>query len=255
MVEGTYALGPGFLNFPAGADLYFRDFFHFANASEIDRSTTAATQGSWAWGATGTADAPALNDEVYGTMTIATRTTSAADNDYAAFQKLYENIKLGTGLTLRFIARAKMSAATDSEMFLGVGIKTSNQAILGGTNYMTDFIGFGKDDDTTAAKLRWAKNATATSSYTSWGTVLTMDTSYHVYAFKLVTDPTTAGKGKLQCWIDGSPVGYNSGTSKTVEFTTFCDDEVMSLSFGVGAGTTAAASLTLDYIGVALGAS
>lgn len=163
--------------------------------------------------------------EVGGVLVI---TNDAADND--ADQIVWSNrlFKLAAGKTLWWECRAKLSDATQSDLFLGLIAPEDMTAVA--DNMPQDGVGFLKDDGDTQIDYVSSKDG-ANDAQTNKGT---MDTSYHTYG--LLIDGVT------------SVTPYLDGVALTALATTFCDDELLAPTVMVRNGEAVAKILSVDYI-------
>jgi hypothetical protein len=153
-------------------------------------------------------------------------TTDAAEDDGVNAQLIGESFKLVAGNTLYFGIRAKMSEATQSDCFFGLAITDTD--ILGG---VTDRIGFQKIDGETAVKAMLEKNSTETLS----SSLLTLDTSYHIYEFYVNS------AGAVEVFIDGLSVW-------TPATTNLPNDEELRVTLQLLAGSAAARTCDIDWV-------
>ena len=169
----------------------------------------------------------AVNDGAGGELTL---TTNDAEDD--AEQRVYktESFKLVSGKKLWFEARAKMSAATEADMVLGL-IANENLTAVGDL-LPADGVVFKKDDGDTHIDVNSSKDGTDDTAAEEG----TLDTDYHRYG--LYFD----GNGTITPYIDG--------VAGTALDTTICDDEELAPTVMVRAGDGNARTLTVDYIRV-----
>jgi hypothetical protein len=220
-----------FANVP-GNPQYFSDFIDFKE--DLDLATT-----KWTFNVTNSTAPTTVDDAEFG---VATFTNAGADNDRIEASRCCETFKLGgLGKTLWFMVRFRFSDATQADY--GFGLIITDAAWLGDTDVASDGIWFRKDDGDTYLDLVYAYNAAAVADYGAATALTTVDTSWHTAAFRVVTDPTTLGKGTITTYYDGSPIG------NTIVTTALPYDEELALSFGVQNGEASAKNLKLDYIG------
>jgi hypothetical protein len=165
----------------------------------------------------------AKGDAAGGIITI---TTDAADNDGINMQLLGESFKLVAGNVMYFGIRLKASATTQNDFFVGLAITDTD--ILGG---VTDRIGFEKLDGVTDVKAMLEKDSTETLS----ASLLTLDTSYHIYEFYL------DAAGNVEFFIDGVSVA-------TPATTNLPNDEELRVSIHALAGEAVAKTFDVDWV-------
>src|SRR3990167_10623763 len=112
--------------------IYFRDFINTAEYAAADWTITTVETGA----ATEALGADALN----GTLVL---TNGTADNDSDSLQLNEETFALAAGKQLWFETKVQLSDATDSDLFIGLGITDTSPLAT------TDRVGFQKDDDDT----------------------------------------------------------------------------------------------------------
>lgn len=204
---------------PSALHSFFKDFVEPYNSSEWDINNTD--------GGGDTSEVCAVNDGVGGELTL---TTNDAENDAEQRTYVTESFKLVSGKQLWFEARVKMSAATQSEMMLGL-IKSED--LTGVSDLMpADGVVFTKDDEDTEIDFSSSKDG----SQIEHTNEATLDTNYHRYGFHF------DGAGTINEYIDGEKVGYAESN--------ICDDEELAPSFMVKTGSAAARTMTIDYIHV-----
>lgn len=197
---------------------YFNDFDHGGEFNNITDTLT--------WGITNT-----------GTGTIATAdgdggflllTNAAADNDLLFVQKVGESFKYAAGSVMGFGARFKVSDATQSDFVIGLVI--TDTTLLD----VTDGIFFQKDDGDALLDFHVEKNDTATDA-TAIATVVA-DTFLTV---QWLYSPEDA---KIFYGVDGVVLG-------SLALTNVCDDEELTITFGLQNGEGVAKTMTVDWIG------
>lgn len=203
---------------PTKMHMYFNDFDHFTAA---DWTITRID------GGTDSAQVNALTNADGGVLLV---TTNDADDDQESFQKVGESFKFESGKDLIFKARLKLSDATQSDMTIGLQITDTTPLAV------SDGVFFQKDDGDANLDLHIVKNSTATD-VTAISTL--EDDTYVEVGF--VYD---SRKDEIRYYVDGTMKG-------TAVTTNLVDDEELTVSFSVKAGTTAAKSLYIDYILVA----
>ena len=158
-------------------------------------------------------------------------TNSAADNDLNALQKVGESFKFEAGKKLFFKARFAVSDATQSDFVIGLQITDTTPLAV------TDGVYFRKHDgdtnlDFVVIKDSTASTATAITTVAN-NTYLTVGFYYNgvdevVYATSINNNnPTILGK---------------------LATTNLCDDEELTISFGIQNGEAVAKTMSIDYI-------
>ena len=158
-------------------------------------------------------------------------TNSAADNDLNALQKVGESFKFEAGKKLFFKARFAVSDATESDFVIGLQITDTTPLAV------TDGVYFRKHDgdanlDFVVIKDSTASTATAITTVAN-NTYLTVGFYYNgvdevVYAASINNNnPTILGK---------------------LATTNLCDDEELTISFGIQNGEAVAKTMSIDYI-------
>jgi hypothetical protein len=152
-------------------------------------------------------------------------TTAGAENDGANVQAQGEAFLLASGKECYFGAKVKISAATESDLLVGLCI--TNTALLGG---MTDGVYFRKVDDGTTLTFVLEKNSSETS--TSYGAI-SADTWY-----------------TLEFYFDGTNVDwYVNGVLQTRPVTTnLPNTEYLTPSVQVLTGAVASITGRVDWI-------
>jgi hypothetical protein len=164
-------------------------------------------------------------------------TNAAADNDRNFLQwsgvtnaAVVETWKWEAGKSMWFKARFKVSDATESDFVMGLQITDTTPLDV------TDGFFFSKVDGTAAMTFECEKNDTATSLSVA---TLSNDT-YFTCGFWW-----DAMLGVLTVYYNDNPVASTTTT------TNFCDDEELTLSFGIQNGEGVAKVMSIDYIAVA----
>lgn len=219
-------------NLPNGPDGYGK-FVDFDEDSDIDKFELTTID---------SLDATVAISDAHGGELLVT--TGAADDDSCEFQWKAESLKLeGLGKTYWVFGRFKTGEATQSDLRFGLMITDTTFLPGAGTAGASDGVWFGKDDGDTNWDAVYAKDAsTFPDDYSKNNGVGTLDTSYHEYAIRIVTNAVTQGTATITYYIDGTPVSAPSTT-------TLPYDEELALSFGIQNGSAAAKTLTVDYVG------
>lgn len=212
-------------NLPAGPDGYGM-FMDFDRDTDEDQFIITRVGSS----------TEVISDAVYGEMLT---TNAAADNDSTEYQWEAETIRFnGLGKTYWIFGRFSISDATQSDWVFGVA-KTDTTMIAG----VSDGVWFRKDDGDTNVDAVSAFNASSfPDDYTQTNGIATMDTSYHEYAIRVVTDATTLGTAVITYFVDGTP-------KTSITTTTLCHDEELALTFGIQNGEAVAKTMNTDYVG------
>lgn len=195
----------------------FTDFFNYVT-------------GEWTTTVVGTGTS-ALADAAGGVLVV---TTSGADNDGRMAQwagnggATKETFKFATDKKLQFVGRFKLSDATDCDFFAGLYITDTDP--VGG---VSDGIYFRKLDGTN--KLSFVVEKDAAETVIEVGTL----TNGAYFDVEFYWD---ANGDKIDVFFNGTRVGG-------VVTTNAPNDEDLALSYGVQAGSAAARTLNVDYIG------
>jgi hypothetical protein len=152
-------------------------------------------------------------------------TTDAAEDDGINFQLTGEAFGASTSQTaLYFGCRLKAGEATQNDWLVGLCI--TDTTLLGG---MTDGIYFEKLDGGTGISFTTEKNSTETQT----------DNCATFAADTYVV---------LEFYFDGTSVeAFINGASVAQHTTNICDDELLTPSIQILAGSAAINTLTLDY--------
>lgn len=199
---------------PTKYHVYFNDFDTYV-AADWTITTTEA----------GAGDATeALTNADGGVLLI---TNDAADDDADFFQKVGESFKFTSGKQLWFVARFKVSDATQSDFVMGLQITDTTPLAV------TDGVYFRKDDGDANLDFVVIKDSTATTATAA--TTISNDTYVKVGFYY-------DGVSSIEYFVDDVKLG----TSVT---TNLPDDEELTISFGIQNGAAAAKTMSLDYIG------
>jgi len=208
---------------PTAYHVWFDDFDNF----EADQWTISTTEG----GAGDATEAVASADN--GILVI---TNDAADNDLDFLQwsgddaaATVETYKFIAGKKLWFKSRFKVSAATQSDVVIGLII--TDTPLLD----VTDGVFFQKDDGDANLDFHVEKDNTATSA-TAVSTL--SDDTYVTVGFYY------NGVDAVQYFVDDVHMG-------TSVVTNLPDDEELAITFGIQNGEAVAKILSVDYIFVA----
>lgn len=139
---------------------------------------------------------------------------ATTDNSGSQIQLDMEPVSLNAGKTVLFMMRGgKCSDGTQDEFFTGLAI--TDTTLLDGTGTLagglthTDSIGFYKPDgeSNVYGVIRRDSVQLATGAY-----AMTM-TNYNVYAMRIEMDPSTAGKGRVIFYVNGTEIGRLDSTT------------------------------------------
>lgn len=171
----------------------------------------------------------ALTDEAGGVLLV---TNDAADNDNDFFQKKGESFKFVAGKKTFFEARLKTSDATQSDIVVGLQITDTTPLAV------TDGVYFLKTDGAATVDFTTLMNSAGVTS----AAVATMANATHI-RLGFYYD----GASAIQVYVDD----VLTVTVSVVAGTTLCNDEELTVSFGIQNGEAVAKTLSVDYILVA----
>ena len=154
-------------------------------------------------------------------------TNDAADDDAVWAQTVAEPFRWAASKDMFFVARFKVSDATQSDVIFGLQIGDTTPLDA------TDGIYFVKLDGSTTMTLKVRKNSTDTDV----GTTTLANDTYVVVGFTY-----TANDGTFRMFVN------DAVTALTTTTTNAPDDEDLAISFGVQNGEAVAKVLTVDYI-------
>jgi len=225
-----------FANFPSGPDWYV--IFHdFDNENDIDAYTvTAISSGSGA----------VTTDEKFGVYRISAAATT--EDSGAQLQGDMETVSLNTGKVVEFICRVKPAVADQSTFFAGIAITDTSvlhatDGSLANALTITDGIGFVKPDG--ESNLYGVIRRDSVQAAT--GAIATVTaSSYSTLAFRVTMDDSTAGKGRVDFYVDGVYAGRLDSTTMPYDSEEILTDTVAYQS-GDASGTD---TFDIDYIGV-----
>jgi hypothetical protein len=208
----TTTLGNFIMPDPTTAHVFFDDFDTYV-------------AGDWTVTETGTAT-QALTDADGGVLLI---TNAALDNDASFSQKVGESFLFEAGKKLWFKARFTASAATESDIVIGLQITDTTPLDV------SDGVFFLKADDAATISFLVEKNGTAsTASAIATLTAATMMTVGFYYN----------GKDAVDYFVDDVKLG-------SLPVTNLPDDEVLTITYGMQNGSAGAKTMSVDYIMVA----
>lgn len=220
----------------------------FLDDNGIARFTVTQNDGT----GVGTGAASATGDGHPGEHALTTNSANGADGEWHQIQGNVEWVKLGKDRTLQFVCRCKLSEATQTAWFCGLCITdTGIVGIAAGpvNNFATDFVGFYKADGGTTVQFAIGKNQTDWTNTDGVASVATMNTSYNEWAFEIVMDASTAGKGVCRAWLNGQPLTLGSGVA-ALSSTALPDDEDLTPTVALANGDTTQRTLTVDDLEV-----
>lgn len=161
---------------------------------------------------------------------------SSTDDNAIWFQKLGEAFTWSASKKMMFVARFKVSDATQSDFVMGLQITDTSPLDV------TDGIFFIKSDGSTTCTLRVEKNdsaATGTAATIVSDTFVELAFVYNGAPYQSSTNVTTYD---FDIYKDGNYVTSVAAT------TTVPDDEDLTISFGIQNGEALAKTMTIDYI-------
>jgi hypothetical protein len=210
--ESTETLGNFILPDPTTTHTFFDDFDTYVAADWTVTETGTATQ--------------ALTDADGGVLLI---TNAALDNDASFSQKVGESFLFEAGKKLWFKARFAASAATESDVVIGLQITDTTPLAV------TDGVYFIKADDAATISFLVTKNSTSsTASAIATLTAAAMTTVGFYYN----------GKDAVDYFVDDVKLG-------SLPVTNLPDDEVLTITYGMQNGSAGAKTMSVDYIFVA----
>ena len=199
----------------------------------VDDTTGDPTE--WTWspteGGAGTTDG-VITGVAGGEFLV---TTAANEDDGVNMQIKGESYKCEDGKPLYFGIKIKISDATESDLFIGVGITDTAWG-----DGLTDGIYYEKLDGGTGVSA-----VTEDDAETQTDNVSVMDTSYHIYEFYYDGVLTTAATaGTVTFWIDGVQVAQHT-TAANISIDTELTPTVEYLTGAGGVDT-----FSIDWINV-----
>lgn len=216
-LSGMWANAP-FLD-PRLFHVYIEDFDYFA-AADWTITTTEAGGGD---------ASEALTNVAGGVLLV---TNDAADDDADFFQKVGESFKFAAGKKTFFEARLATSDATQSDIVVGLQITDTTPLAV------TDGVYFLKSDGAATVDFKSLMNSAGVTS----SAVATMANATYI---------------RLGFYYDGaSNIAVYADDVKVADVTvaagtTLCNDEELTISFGIQNGEAVAKTLSVDYIIVA----
>lgn len=157
---------------------------------------------------------------------------ATTDNSGSQIQFDMETVSLNAGKTVQFLCRgAKCSDGTQDEYFIGLAI--TDTTLLDGTGTLaggcthTDSIGFYKPDGESNVYGVVRRDSVQLAT----GAFAITNTQYNVFAMRIVMDPSTAGKGYVEYFVNGTFIGRLDSTTMPYD-----SEEILtpSLAFNTG---------------------
>lgn len=195
--------------------VFWEDFVRYVAAEWTITKVDGGTDG---------AESVAVTNKVGGELRVL---ANDADNDSESLQWKNEAFKFVAGKRLWFLARFKVSDATQSDLIMGLQITDTTPFDV------TDGVYFQKDDGDALLDFNVEKNNTATAQA---GVATLADDTYVVAGFYW------NGVDEIEVFIDGVKV-YGQKV-----LTNLVDDEDLCPSFAIQNGEAVAKSMTVDYI-------
>lgn len=153
-------------------------------------------------------------------------TTDANENDGVCLTLDGESYSMSSSQkALYFGARLQISNATESDLFVGLSITSTD--ILGG---VTDSVGFRKVDASTAMEFITEKDSTETAT----ASVLTVVAATN-YALEFFFDGTS-----VEAFVNGASVGKHTAN--------ICNDELLTPSIHFLTGSANARTCQVDWV-------
>lgn len=214
----------------------YHQFWDDFDAFRIGYATTPAVNGDWLVTTTGSGTT-LVTDATNGIVAF---TNSAADDDALFAQwkggstTVSETFLWDSTKALWFVARFKVSDATQSDVVMGLQITDTTPLAV------TDGLYFLKSDGSTTLNFLATKNSTSTTV----AAATMADDTYIKVAFQYLPAGNNGYGGAPICniWLNDNIVG------NTTTFTNFVDDEELAISFGVQNGEAVSKLLSVDYI-------
>jgi hypothetical protein len=196
--------------------VYFNDFLVAQDYAASDWVVTTTEAGA------GSATEALAADERSGALLL---TNDDADNDLDSLQSTEEFASLTSGKKLWMEFKVKLSDATESDFFMGLGITDTTPLDT------SDRVGFQKDDGNASILCKTEKDSTETSNDSG---VDFADDTYVTLGFY---------------YDGGSSVEFYVNRAKVATHTTNVpDDENLAITMHIQNGEAAAKTLTVDYI-------
>lgn len=199
-------------------------------------ATTPAIQGDWLITTTGSGTG--LVADAANGIVVLTNGASDDDNTFVQWKggstTVSETFLWDSTKAMYFIARFKVSDATESDVVMGLQITDTTPLAV------TDGLYFLKVDGSTTLNFLATKNSTST---TVAAATMVSDT-YIKVGFQYLPSGNNGYGGAPICniWLNDKIVG------NTTTFTNFVDDEELTISFGVQNGEAVSKLLSVDYI-------
>ncbi len=185
-------------------------------------------------------------DAAFGRIVIAN--TAAGDNSGSQIQQDVEWISLQPGTEVQYLTKHLCITATADAWFSGISITdltlvtvTAGKTISSFT--ASDAIGFFSPNDEATVYLAVNKDAAVQSMMPVGTTTANVDA---VWAFKILMDPSVAGKGRIIAYKDGLEVGIMDSTDLPDSGESANE---LCCSAAYIAGAAVSGGLSIDYIG------
>lgn len=199
----------------------------------VDDTTTDPDEWTWSPTEVGAGTTEGVITGVAGGEFLVT--TAANEDDGVNMQIKGASFKCEDGKPLYFGIKIKISDATESDLFIGVGITDTDW--LGG---ITDGYYFEKLDGGTDVSA-----VTEDTGETQTDNVAVMDTDYHIYEFYYDGVLTTAAAaGTVTFWVDGVEVAQHT-TAANISIDTVITPTIEYLSGAAGVDT-----FSIDWLNV-----
>jgi len=216
-----------------GYQYYSDDFIHYVGPN------TAGESGGWiltetAAGAGNAQRVDVDNSQQFGKLLLL---TDNGDNDLENLQMTGEPWRYVSGKRLWFFCEYELSDANDGECFLGLALEDTS--LIAG---VTDGIYFDKAETATVLDFKVTKNSTTTTN-TITGTIA--DATARIAGFYVDSSGDIhAYEGAASGGIDGiAEVATVQSSQANIP-----DDEDLMISLSIQTGTTAANSMSLDWL-------
>ena len=172
---------------------------------------------------------------------------ATTDNSGVQLQGDMETFSLIAGKRVRALTRWKCSDGTEDEVYFGIGITDTTFIDGAGTLAAglthTDSVGVYKPDG--EANLYGVVRRDSVNVIVT-GAVPITATSYNTIGFEVLMDPTTAGLGYFNFFVNGTQ--YTGGSSTVMPYSA---EEILTPTFAFLTGNaTGTKTCTVDFMGV-----
>lgn len=223
-----------FKRFPLGPDCYDEWIDFDCEEDETFFTKTALNSGTGV----------VTTDENFGIYRQSGAATT--DDSGSQIQLDMETVSLNAGKTIQFLCRgAKCSDGTQDEYFTGLAI--TDTTLMDGTGTLagglthTDSIGFYKPDGESNVYGVIRRDSVQLAT----GAFAITNTQYNVFAMDIQMDPSTAGKGTVVFYVNGTEIGRLSSTTMPYD-----SEEILAPSIAFNTGNnTGTKTCDWDYIG------